>query len=105
MTKRYANGQTPEIRAAYMRAYYERPENVAKRKARDKVRARVESGKIIPQPCESCGCKPAQAHHEDYTKQLDIIWLCAVHHIKRHEEIDAGIPLSESRWIKTLTEA
>lgn len=56
-----------------------------------KVRARkalnhaVADGKVIPQPCKECGAPKAQAHHEDYTKPLDVDWLCPRCHTKHHD--------------------
>lgn len=43
----------------------------------------VRNGKLIPQPCIKCGQK-AQAHHDDYSKPMDVIWLCPKHHGERH---------------------
>lgn|SRR5574337_437640 len=45
----------------------------------------LKTGKLVRGPCE-CGCgQKAQAHHDDYTKRLEVRWLCkkaheAVHH-------------------------
>lgn len=36
-------------------------------------------------PC-FCG-KKAQAHHPDYTKPLDVIWLCSSHHAEEHRRL------------------
>ena len=44
----------------------------------------VRSGKIIRQQCEICGRKKTHGHHEDYTKPLDVIWLCQKHHTWIH---------------------
>jgi hypothetical protein len=40
-----------------------------------------------PDKCQRCGkkCKP-HAHHEDYEKPLEVIWLCAPCHKIHHEE-------------------
>jgi len=37
--------------------------------------------------CQDCNieCKP-HGHHEDYTKPLDVIWLCKLCHGKRHRK-------------------
>lgn len=40
----------------------------------------VRSGKLFKQPCEVCGNQKSEAHHEDYDKPLDVIWLCRLHH-------------------------
>jgi hypothetical protein len=57
-------GLTPEIRE----------------KARSKFRAAVARGKIEKKPCAVCGEEKVEGHHFDYTKPLEVIWLCKVHH-------------------------
>lgn len=47
------------------------------------LRAR-QKGEIIQQPCIICGNIKSQAHHENYNKPLDIIWLCRKCHIALH---------------------
>lgn len=42
----------------------------------------VATGRLIKQPCEACGERPTQAHHDDYAKPLDVRWFCAEHHPK-----------------------
>ena len=57
------------------------PEKV---KARNILYSALRSGKIQRQPCEVCGDQNGHAHHEDYSKPLDVIWLCPKHHKERH---------------------
>jgi hypothetical protein len=45
----------------------------------------VKSGRITRQLCW-CG-KEAQAHHEDYSKPYDVIWLCPLHHSAVHKGV------------------
>ena len=47
--------------------------------ARAKVRYAVKIGKIEkPKKCEVCEkVKSLQGHHEDYSKPLEVIWLCS----------------------------
>ncbi len=40
-------------------------------------------GLLEPQPCVVCG-DPAEGHHEDYGRPLDLTWLCRLHHSWRH---------------------
>jgi hypothetical protein len=35
-----------------------------------------------------CGTQDrVQAHHEDYSRPLDVVWLCPTHHKARHREM------------------
>jgi hypothetical protein len=43
----------------------------------------VRSGKVKKQPCWVCGDK-ALAHHPDYDRPLDVVWLCQAHHKQTH---------------------
>ena len=71
------------------RRYRLYPEKVA---AHSKVKNEIKKGRLIRQSCEHCGRKPEKvngrqiihAHHEDYSKPLDIIWLCKEHHAELH---------------------
>jgi hypothetical protein len=51
---------------------------------RYQTRWAVTSGKIKKLPCKVCGEKKVQAHHEDYSKPLEVIWLCSLHHAIVH---------------------
>ena len=53
--------------------------------ARQKVCRAIGKGKMIKQPCEICGA-PAIAHHDDYSKPLDVRWFCQAHHLQLHRE-------------------
>lgn len=59
---------------------YDRKRDKTKVRARNRVRDLVWRGKMKKQPCEVCGCAESQAHHSDYSKPLDVSWLCAKHH-------------------------
>jgi len=58
-------------------------EDLAKRKERWKaynaVAAAKRKGALVPQPCVACGAN-AEAHHPNYKKPLEIIWVCREHH-------------------------
>lgn len=58
-----------------------------KRKAHILVGNKLRDG-ILKRPlrCESCSveCRP-QAHHCDYTKPLDVMWLCTTCHVEWHK--------------------
>lgn len=44
----------------------------------------VARGEILRLPCEECGDKKTDAHHDDYSKPLDVRWLCRLHHKRQH---------------------
>lgn len=54
--------------------------------ARARLRDAVLNGKIIREPCELCG-EAAEAHHDDYSRPLDVRWLCRKHHVEHHNAI------------------
>lgn len=59
--------------------------NPGKRTAHTKVGNAVRDGRISREPCEWCGTSPSQAHHFDYTKPLEITWLCVKCHNTVHK--------------------
>jgi len=60
--------------------------NKQKVAANQAIRDAVRRNKIIrPSQCELCGKNEAtQAHHKDYSKKLDVIWVCRVCHCTLH---------------------
>lgn len=52
--------------------------------ARRLVHQAVASGKLVRQPCEVCQATPAEGHHDDYSKPLEVRWLCSPHHDEHH---------------------
>lgn len=57
------------------------PERRVKYLARRKVREAIKRGKIQRQPCQECGGE-AQAHHDDYSRPLDVRWYCQPCHLR-----------------------
>jgi hypothetical protein len=53
-------------------------------KARRITTDAIRTGKIKRKPCEICGYQPANAHHDDYSKPLEVRWLCDKHHREAH---------------------
>jgi len=39
---------------------------------------------VRPEGCEDCGGRSPHAHHKDYSKPLEVDWLCSSCHGKRH---------------------
>lgn len=58
-----------------------------KYKARNAVAYAIQKGRLFALPCESCGAQDdIHAHHDDYSKPLDVRWLCRECHIAHHEK-------------------
>lgn len=82
--KRYQS--TPPGKAAVRRAHDKFvANNPEKRAAHVAVGNAVRDGRLRKQPCEVCGEKKAQAHHDDYSKPLAVRWLCVPHHNEQHK--------------------
>lgn len=58
--------------------------NQLKVKAHRIVRNEVNYGRLHIKPCEVCGSMDVQAHHDDYSKPLEVRWLCVKHHNEFH---------------------
>jgi CRISPR/Cas system-associated protein Cas10 (large subunit of type III CRISPR-Cas system) len=71
-----------EIHAKAARKWVE--QNRVKRAAHVITGHAIRSGKLVPGLCEVCGAVRVDAHHEDYDKPLDVIWLCQAHHKQLH---------------------
>ena len=99
----YQSGRVKtEARKTYLSAYqvaYQKTENfrVSVKKwqlnnpleyaAHKKLTHAVASGKIVKQPCEICGSTyRIHGHHDDYSKPLNVRWLCSQHHKQWHKE-------------------
>jgi len=61
-----------------------RKNNPEKQLAHQAVGYAVKTGKLKKQPCEICGSEKVHAHHEDYSKPLNVIWFCPEHHAEIH---------------------
>lgn len=56
-----------------------------KANARSYLHVYIRRGKIEKQPCLFCGNQNVEAHHHDYSKPLEVTWLCKDHHLINHE--------------------
>lgn len=93
-TERYRNyRQTPSGKKATLeaskRAYIKHKHKWI---ARAKVQYAVKKGFLIkPKWCEVCNLvKPLQGHHEDYSKPLEVIWLCTGCHADADKILEAS---------------
>lgn len=62
------------------------PEQKRRSNARAYANVYLRRGKLKRLPCEVCGAW-AQMHHDDYSKPLEVRWLCRRHHGHHHAVI------------------
>jgi hypothetical protein len=82
---RYKKGYRTKYFKLYNRKY--KVKHPEKNKARIQLSLAIKQGKIKRQPCIVCGNKNSHGHHEDYSKPLEVIWLCRKHHEELHHPI------------------
>jgi len=73
----YHKAHPATIAKAHRRYEEKYPERYA---AKNTVSNAIRDGRLVKQPCEVCGSKKTEAHHDDYTKPLEVRWLCNQHH-------------------------
>jgi hypothetical protein len=67
-----------------------RSDNPVKYKAHCMVNNQVRAGNLHRQDCEVCGDCNSVAHHDDYSKPLNVRWMCQAHHKQWHAENGEG---------------
>lgn len=55
--------------------------------ARNAVANAIRDGRLVRLPCEVCGSPNSEGHHPDYSKPLDVVWLCRAHHRLEHRRL------------------
>ena len=81
--QRYARSEKGRV-TARRSAKAARQRSPEKAKARDAVKHEIRMGRMKRQPCEVCGNPKTDAHHDDYSKPLEVRWLCHKHHREVH---------------------
>ena len=66
-----------------------RNEDLRRSIAHRAVAKAIRNGDLVRMPCIRCGEKKSLAHHEDYDKPIDVMWLCQPCHKQRHKELKA----------------
>lgn len=85
----YRKLRNEEERREYHRQYWhkrkEKPGEMEKISARRKMNNAITAGKLHLGPCEVCGSTiKIEGHHDDYSKPLEVRWLCHEHHVDEH---------------------
>jgi hypothetical protein len=62
--------------------------NPDKHRAAVAVSHAIRDGRLYKGACEVCGTSDnVDGHHDDYTKPLDVRWLCRLHHKEHHRRV------------------
>lgn len=76
--------------AAFMRVWRKThplsEEQRMKDRARSYANIYAKRGKLIKTPCVNCGEIDTEKHHPDYSKPLDVIWVCRKCHLELHKK-------------------
>jgi hypothetical protein len=84
LSYRQRNG---ELLRDYYRKWSKSKEHKTHKAAQQKVRRAIRSGRLTkPSVCTKCGNfnRKIHGHHPDYSKPLDVQWLCQNCHIEVH---------------------
>ena len=81
--------RNPAKLAAYQRDLYRRsPAQRARCAAQAIAQNARRYGRLVPGSCEICGTtENIHGHHADYTKPLEVRWLCYLCHAKVHKQL------------------
>ena len=79
----YAKANPEKVREGKKRWRELNPEKIS---AQAKARRAMLRGELVKEPCEICGTTKVHMHHDDYTKPLEVRWLCVEHHGVAHRK-------------------
>ena len=86
--KKMDNKRNSELMSELVKKYNKKyPERY---KAVHQLNRAIRTGKLERKPCIVCENPKSQGHHQDYSKPLEVIWLCAKHHKAVHNNIKVG---------------
>ncbi len=70
----------------HRKAYQNERRDLEREKAHHAVYIEIRAGRLIkPERCSECGeSEKVDAHHEDYSKPLEVSWLCRKCHSRLH---------------------
>ena len=99
INRRYS-AKHPEIRRIRHRDYVR--ENLERWRANCAVSRALKSGSLYrPDSCERCGATARlHGHHVDYSRPLEVMWLCPQCHRREHPRAEMNVP-----GVKAVSEA
>lgn len=86
VAERWKNDPELKKRSAEFKKAWQN-KNAIKRAAHIITGNAISRGDLLKQPCEVCGKKKVDAHHDDYEKPLEVRWLCKKHHAEHHKQL------------------
>ena len=57
-------------------------------RAHQAVHVAIQTGELEWWHCQVCGSLDSEAHHNDYSKPLEVRWLCPLHHNEVHHRME-----------------
>lgn len=81
--KKYYDDNKEKESARQKKYLSDNPEKYAAHLA---VQRAIRAGRLVKKPCENCGVENAEAHHDDYSDQLGVKWLCHKCHMALHSQ-------------------
>lgn len=84
--QKYAEKVRRESRLEYQRNYRKSGRGQQLTAAKQVVFWMIKGGMLKRQPCEVCGEIKVEAHHKDYNKPYEVVWLCRKHHMEWHKK-------------------
>lgn len=82
-----------------MRRYWQRQNLSLEHKVRIDLYLFMRRNKIKKGACVVCKSSKVQAHHEDYSKPYEIVWLCRKHHEDVHHN---GLIIDKSKVVNLV---
>jgi hypothetical protein len=99
----HARRYCPTCRSIKRKNYHMEPERRSQNNTARKARRAASKGTLVKLPC-FCGNPNVQGHHPDYTKPLEVIWLCARHHVQLHSILRNGDSKERVQILNRLSE-
>lgn len=86
--------------AAYDRSRRRDPLVKEKERIRSRAVYALKKGHLKRTPCVNCGGEKVEMHHPDYSKPLEVIFLCHKHHMELHRKEKEDIKINKAAALK-----
>lgn len=89
--KRYEVTEKGKLAAKkYYQSRYKTLEGKLRESAKNAVRHALKTGKLVKEPCFTCGSEESVAHHSSYARDMRLVvtWLCTPHHNEIHNPVE-----------------